>query len=1045
MKTARRVGILALALCLVGGAVAGGVGGDDRSGGYDTAAEYALTAGGDEPAKGTILFEYYWGVDGTLGSLLGLPTFPDYPDDREWRMSFEGPTDWRNLYGTCVRGYLYPPGTGNYTFWIASDDQSELWLSKDEDPAHMLPIASVPGQTPPRDFDNTGGGFGGPQQKSAPVLLTAGQRYYIEALHADGTGGDNLAVAWQGPGIPERAIIAGQYLSPLIGPQGVTDPNLVGWWKLDETSGTTVTDSSGKGNNGTVNGTATWTQGYRDGALLFDGASTWVECGGNASLNATEGVTISAWIKISALGRDQKIAGNQDGLIGGYKFGVCNDKVEFEIRTSTGQAILNREVSGGTVLKADTWYYVAGVYCPGEYIRTYVNGQLDRELSTQAILHPSTGTFKLGREPFAGLFYWSGLLDDVRVYDRPLLPGEIRWLTGWFQGEYFANMTLSGSAALIRMDPQINFNWGDGEVFPGTKDNCSVRWTGEIEPAFTEPYTFYVNTDDGARLWLDDDLIIDAWWDQAPTEHASGPMQLVAGQRYHIRLEWYENTGSAACELRWSSPSTPKQVIQSGPQQLSGSSGGGSPSITLDPPNAPAGTTVTIKGSGFAANTAGTVTFAGTSYSVTTSETGTFSIAITVPSKPAGSYPVEAAIPAGGPVQAVASFTVTTSGATPRIFVEPSSGPAGTTITIRGYGFVIGTSGTVSLAGTSVSVTAHHYGEWDFDFVATLVVPTVPLGTYLVEADIPAGGPVEASANFTVTPGITLDPPSGWSTSDSYMRVKFCGFVPGTPGTLFFDTDGDGNLDPGEPRCDTFAPAAGVWIAGPRVPFVAGGDYQVRADFPAGGPIDASATFTVIPSPIETHPASGPVDTYVTLSGHGYPAGKVIGRAFFDTDRDGVEDVGERSVTLNTSPSGAITHEDLRVPHVAPGDYLVQIDVPSGGPIESHLFTVTQPFIIVSPPSGPMGAPIVVMGFGFIPGTQGSIFLDLNGNGQLNISEPTQSIYPGSDGSFQAVITPPYATMFPPGFKGYFSFVVRTLIRGDGGPNPIFAVFQMVP
>ena len=142
-----------------------------------------------EPARGTLLFEYYWGVDGTLGSLLGLPTFPNYPDDREWRTSFEGPTDWRDNYGTYVRGYLYPPGTGNYTFWIASDDQSQLWLSTDENPAHIVQIASVTGWTPPRDFDNTGGGLGGPQQKSSPIRLTAGKRYYIEALQAEGIGG----------------------------------------------------------------------------------------------------------------------------------------------------------------------------------------------------------------------------------------------------------------------------------------------------------------------------------------------------------------------------------------------------------------------------------------------------------------------------------------------------------------------------------------------------------------------------------------------------------------------------------------------------------------------------------------------------------------------------------------------------------------------------------------------------------------------------------------------------------------------------------------
>ena|GEM_PF-2464289 len=165
---------------------------------------------------GNILFEYFWGTDSTLASLLALPTFPDSPDQSELRTSFEGRINWRDNYGTHVRGYLYPPATGNYTFWIASDDQSQLWLSTDEDPAHAVQIASVPGWTPSRDFDNTGGGVGGPEQMSSEIPLEAGRRYYIEALHCEGGGGDNLAVAWQGPSIPTRTVISGTFLSPWI-------------------------------------------------------------------------------------------------------------------------------------------------------------------------------------------------------------------------------------------------------------------------------------------------------------------------------------------------------------------------------------------------------------------------------------------------------------------------------------------------------------------------------------------------------------------------------------------------------------------------------------------------------------------------------------------------------------------------------------------------------------------------------------------------------------------------------------------------------------
>jgi hypothetical protein len=145
-----------------------------------------------------------------------------------------------------------------------------------------------------------------------------------------------------------------------------SDPTLVGWWKLDETSGTVAADSSGNGNNGTVNGTATWVAGTINGALQFDGSSTWVDCGNGASLNLTDAVTIVAWIKLNFTGADKKIAGNQDNVGGGYKMGVySNNMVEFEIRTAANATSSSRAATGGTTLQQGVWYHVAGVYAKG--------------------------------------------------------------------------------------------------------------------------------------------------------------------------------------------------------------------------------------------------------------------------------------------------------------------------------------------------------------------------------------------------------------------------------------------------------------------------------------------------------------------------------------------------------------------------------------------------------------------------------------------------------------------------------------------------------
>jgi hypothetical protein len=190
-------------------------------------------------------------------------------------------------------------------------------------------------------------------------------------------------------------------------------------------------DSSGKGNNGTVNGTGLWVPGVTGQALQFNGTSTYVDCGTGASLNLTDGVTITAWIKMDFTAADRKIAGNQDLITGGYKFGVySNNLAEFEIRTSANAATLNRTSTGGTVLQQGAWYHVAGVYSKGQYIRTYVYGNLDRELVTTVLLGSSTGSFKLGRDPGSAAYYWLGAMDDVKVYNRALSPEEILWLAG---------------------------------------------------------------------------------------------------------------------------------------------------------------------------------------------------------------------------------------------------------------------------------------------------------------------------------------------------------------------------------------------------------------------------------------------------------------------------------------------------------------------------------------------------------------------------------------------------------------------------------------
>jgi hypothetical protein len=116
---------------------------------------------------------------------------------------------------------------------------------------------------------------------------------------------------------------------------------------------------------------------------------------------------------------------------------------------------------------------------------------------------------------------------------------------------------------LARIDATIDFYWNPGpDPPPGVRpDNFAVRWTGELEALNSEAYTFTTGSDDGVRLYLNGELIIENWTTHDRTEDSSAPVQLVAGQRYPIVLEGFEGGGEAEWQLYWESASTPREVV----------------------------------------------------------------------------------------------------------------------------------------------------------------------------------------------------------------------------------------------------------------------------------------------------------------------------------------------------------------------------------------------------------------------------------------------------------------------------------------------------
>lgn len=127
-------------------------------------------------------------------------------------------------------------------------------------------------------------------------------------------------------------------------------------------------------------------------------------------------------------------------------------------------------------------------------------------------------------------------------------------------GVYYDNNNFTGKT-VTRIDPTINFNWGTNAPISGIAGSTySVLWTGLIVPDYSQEYTIYFKTDDGARVYINNIKLIDSWKTQGATEY-SKKITLSKGVKYPIRIEYFQNYGGSTAQLRWSSASVAKKIV----------------------------------------------------------------------------------------------------------------------------------------------------------------------------------------------------------------------------------------------------------------------------------------------------------------------------------------------------------------------------------------------------------------------------------------------------------------------------------------------------
>jgi len=221
-----------------------------------------------------------------------------------------------------------------------------------------------------------------------------------------------------------------QYLLPTnvwFDPLTNLDNGLVAYWQLDDGDGSDALDISGNNYHGILvdmDTTADWVSGKIGEALDFDGTNDYVDLGD--SLDITEQISVAAWIKPSSIGNNRQIV--SDGNNGAI--------TAWELKTSSGSGQVSfrhwgsaaTEVQSTQSLLVDTWTHVVGVYTDNNW-KIYWNGSLDNS-------NNGTGPIAAGKKQYIGAIdingtpgqFWEGVIDDVRIYNRPLNADEVQAL-----------------------------------------------------------------------------------------------------------------------------------------------------------------------------------------------------------------------------------------------------------------------------------------------------------------------------------------------------------------------------------------------------------------------------------------------------------------------------------------------------------------------------------------------------------------------------------------------------------------------------------------
>jgi hypothetical protein len=244
---------------------------------------------------------------------------------------------------------------------------------------------------------------------------------------------------------------------------------LVGWWKLDDGSGSTAFDSSGKGNDGTLEGDPQWVDGKLGGALEGDGTGDYIRIPHSDSLDISDAVTVALWV-YGGIPPDQIMCKGTGGgaWVASYSFRIDDNasyvrQINFRGRIGTNADALN----SSSPIPQDEWTHIAitfDVSAAGNNQKIYINGQPDAESRSENPLSSNTDDLLLGADAYGTTrWHWQGMLDDIRIYNQALPEGQIQGIMLGGGASYPFASGPNPADGSMNFDTWVNLSWNAGD------------------------------------------------------------------------------------------------------------------------------------------------------------------------------------------------------------------------------------------------------------------------------------------------------------------------------------------------------------------------------------------------------------------------------------------------------------------------------------------------------------------------------------------------------------------------------------------------------